>query len=589
MALDGVYLSRLKQEIESAALGARVDKIAQPSREELVITLRWRGDGGKLLISASPQGPRIHFTGNAPENPQTPPMFCMLLRKHLAGAKLAALRQIGLDRILHLDFEAQDELGDPVTITLAVEIMGRHSNIVAIGPDGRILDAIRRVGLETSSVRQILPGMRYELPPQQDKLSLLEADTEDILARLAQGRDAELSKALMSALQGVSPILAREIAHYATRGVETLRADLTEEQSGRLAFYLKGLKSMLAAGESIPTMVLDPDTGKPRDFSCVRIEQYGTSMLTKAYDSCGALLDRFYADRDRIERVRQRSGDLLKLLANTSERIARKLANQREELKACALRELHKQKGDLISANLYTIQKGDVRAVVQNFYDPDGGSIEIELDARLTPVQNAQRYYALYRKADTAEKMLAKLIVQGEAELAYIDSVFDALTRASGEAELDAIRQELVAGGYVRAQARKGGARREDKLPPMRYRSKDGFVILSGRNNLQNDRLTLREARADDLWLHTQKIPGSHTIIVAEGRQVPDSTIEQAAVIAAYNSKARESRKVPVDYALARHVKKPGGARPGMVVYDHYRTLFVDPDEELVQALAESQ
>jgi len=583
MALDGIFLNRLAHEIREVAIGARVDKIAQPSREELVMTLRWRGGGGKLLMSASPQAPRIHFTGDAPENPAKPPMFCMLLRKHLSGAKLAEVRQIQLDRILHLDFETQNELGDQVTVTLAMEIMGRHSNLVVIGAEGRIIDAIRRVDLETSSIRQILPGMRYALPPAQNKLSLFEAEPAQVLERMDAGKDLELSKALMDVLQGMSPILCREIAHYATRGVDASFKALTDGQRQRLEFYLTQLTATVREYKSTPTMVLEP-SGKPKDFSFVPIHQYGAAMLTREYESCSGLLDSFYTHRDRMERVRQRSGDLLKLLANTSDRLTRKLAAQKEELLQCAKRDGLREKGDLISANLYTLKKGDARATVQNFYSPGEEYVDIELDPMLTPAQNAQRYYALYRKADTAEKMLVKLISQGEAELVYIDSVFDALTRASGESELDAIRSELAAGGYVRAHAKKGG-KREDKLAPMRYLSADGFTILSGRNNLQNDRLTLREARATDLWLHTQRIPGSHTIILAEGREVPKTTIEQACVIAAYNSKARDSGKVPVDFTPIRNVKKPGGAKPGMVIYDHYQTVIVDPDEALVRSL----
>jgi len=583
MALDGIFLNRLAHEIREVAIGARVDKIAQPSREELVMTLRWRGGGGKLLMSASPQAPRIHFTGDAPENPAKPPMFCMLLRKHLSGAKLAEVRQIQLDRILHLDFETQNELGDQVTVTLAMEIMGRHSNLVVIGAEGRIIDAIRRVDLETSSIRQILPGMRYALPPAQNKLSLFEAEPAQVLERMDAGKDLELSKALMDVLQGMSPILCREIAHYATRGVDASFKALTDGQRQRLEFYLTQLTATVREYKSTPTMVLEP-SGKPKDFSFVPIHQYGAAMLTREYESCSGLLDSFYTHRDRMERVRQRSGDLLKLLANTSDRLTRKLAAQKEELLQCAKRDGLREKGDLISANLYTLKKGDARATVQNFYSPGEEYVDIELDPMLTPAQNAQRYYALYRKADTAEKKLVKLISQGEAELVYIDSVFDALTRASGESELDAIRSELAAGGYVRAHAKKGG-KREDKLAPMRYLSADGFTILSGRNNLQNDRLTLREARATDLWLHTQRIPGSHTIILAEGREVPKTTIEQACVIAAYNSKARDSGKVPVDFTPIRNVKKPGGAKPGMVIYDHYQTVIVDPDEALVRSL----
>ncbi len=586
MALDGLFLSRIKNEIEAVALGSRIEKITQPSRELLIFALRWRGGSGKLLLCAAPEGPRIHFTATAPENPKTPPMFCMLLRKHLSGSKLVAVRQVGMDRILHLDFEATNELGDLVTLTVAVEIMGRHSNIVVIGPEGKVLDAVRRVDLETSSVRQILPGVRYVLPPMQDKLNLAETDSTAILASLDSGKNVELSKALMDVLQGTSPLVCREIAHYATRGMEMLHSDLDHQQRQRLTFALDGLINTIKTGGVTPTMVLEPK-GKPRDFSFIPIHQYGTAMLTKEYESCSILLDNFYTDRDRIERVRQRSGDLLKLLANTSDRIARKLAVQQEELKECAQRDELKMMGDLISANLYSLQKGDTKAVVQNFYHPQGKEIEIPLDPLLTPPQNAQRYYALYRKADTAEKMLIKLIAQGTEELAYIDSVFDALTRAAGEADLDAIRRELAAGGYVKRSSLSKQGQKEQKLAPIRYRSTDGILIMVGRNNLQNDQLTIKEAKAQDLWLHTQKIPGAHAIISTQGKEIPKTTIEQAAIIAAYNSKARNSTKVSVDFTPVKYVRKPNGAKPGMVIYDTYQTILVTPDEELVQSLLE--
>ena len=583
MALDGIFLSRVKAEIEAVAVGARVDKIAQPSREEIILHLRWRGGSGKLLLAASPQSPRVHWVQDAPENPKAPPMFCMLLRKHLMGGKLAEIKQVSLDRILQFKFESTNELGDPVDIFVVIEIMGKHSNIILVGQDNRIIDAIKRVNAETSSVRQVLPGMHYALPPAQDKLNLLEAGPAEIIQRLRIGKDIEFSKALCDTLEGTSPIVGREIAHYTTRGEERAVSEITAEQWTRLEFFLSDMIQKCKSGECVPTMVLEPE-GRPRDFSYIPIRQYGTAMLTREYESCCALLDTFYAQRDRTERVRQRSGDLLKLIANTSDRIARKLQNQREELKECAKREELKIKGDLISANLYVLQKGDSKAIVQNFYDENGGMVEIELDMLLTPAQNAQRYYSLYRKADTAEKMLQKLIVQGEEEFAYIDTVFDALTRASGEAELEALRQELAAEGYIR-RSKAAKHKREEKLPPLKYRSVDGFTILTGRNNLQNDKLTLKDSNNTDIWLHTQKIPGSHTVIVTEGREVPKTTLEQAGIIAAYNSKARESAKVPVDFTLVRYVKKPAGAKPGKVIYDKFETIIVTPNEELVRSL----
>jgi predicted ribosome quality control (RQC) complex YloA/Tae2 family protein len=585
MAFDGAFLSRVKNEIEQTALGAKLEKIAQPSRDELVLHLHRRDGGGRLLLSAGAGGPRVHFTAKTPENPLAAPMFCMLLRKRLAGARLGAVRQIGLDRILFLDFDAYSDLGDPVTVTLAAEIMGRHSNIIAIGPDGRVMDAIRHVNAETSSVRQVLPGIRYELPPLQGKLNPMEASADEILARIS-GRDVELSKALLERLEGLSPIVCRELAHYATRGVEVNASDLTQAHRERLAFALGNFSQGLREGACEPTLVAEP-SGRPREFTFIPVSQYGPAMLTRAYASCGELLDAFYAERDRMERVKQRSGDLLRFLANASGRLRRKLALQAEELRACAERDAYRVKADLINANAHALAKGMEKARLQNFYDESGGALEIALDPRLSPAQNAQRYYALYRKAATAEKALTEQMAQSEAELAYIDSVFDSLTRAAGIAELDAIRDELVQGRYLRRQGGKKDARRPQKLPPLRYRSSDGFLILAGRNNAQNDQLTLRESKPDDIWLHTQKIHGAHVVIATQGTAVTQRALEEAACIAAYQSQGRESGKVPVDYALVRHVKKPAGARPGMVTYANFKTLLVSPDERLVESLAE--
>lgn len=589
MALDGIYLRFLKQELEKACLGSRVEKIAQPGRDELILQLRGREGSKKLLLSGGASSPRIHLIREVPENPKTPPMFCMLMRKHLGGGRLVAIRQMGLDRILHLDFEAANELGDPVTITVILEIMGRHSNLIVVDGAGKIIDSIRRVDVTTSRVRQILPGMTYLPPPAQDKKSILEEELPSFVKELGQGREVELSKALMERLEGFSQVSCREAAHYATRGEDRLATELSEEQGERLAFFLEQTAQRLREDRPVPTMILEPG-GRPKDFCCLPVRQYGTAMVTREFESLSILLETFYADRDRMERLRQRSGDLLNLLAATSDRIVRKLSYQREELLECAQREELKQKGDLIGANLYRISQGDSRVVVENFYHEAGEEIEIELDPRLSPTQNAQRYYALYRKADTAEKHLQKLIAQGEEEAVYLDSVFDALTRADGEAELDAIRRELAESGYLRRGRQEGKkkATKEQKLPPLRYRSSDGFPILCGRNNVQNDRLTLKEARASDLWLHTQKIPGSHVIIQTGEKDIPDTTLLEAASIAAFHSKGRNSSKVPVDYTRVKHVKKPGGAKPGMVIYEQYQTLLAQPDELLVRSLEDN-
>ncbi|MCL2579446.1 MAG: NFACT family protein [Oscillospiraceae bacterium] len=589
MPLDGLYLHFLKHEIEEKALGARVDKIVQPSREELIFHLRGKEGTHKLLLCGSASNPRLHFVEETPENPKEPPMFCMLLRKRLGGGRLTGIQQVGLDRILHLEFSALNELGDAVGYIVAIEIMGRHSNVIAMDQNGKILDSLRRVDAETSRVRQILPGLTYCLPPSQHKHNLLDSEVVQVVDYLRTRGDIPLDKALADNLEGFSALACREAVFYVTRGAEVPVGSLTDQQADRLFFYLKELQSALAEGKPNPTMILEKE-GRPRDFSCMPVNQYGTSMMVREFPGCSGLLERFFAERDRIERIRQRSGDLLTMLASASDRVTRRVAAQREELLQCAERESLKQMGDLISANLFTIHKGEAKTVVQNFYDPEGGEIVIQLDPLLTPTQNAQRYYTLYRKADTAEKHLSKLITQGEEEIVYLDSVFDALTRAAGGQELEAIRLELAGSGYLRrAAAKKGGkAVRPQKLSPLRYRSSDGLTILCGRNNVQNDALTLKEAGKTDLWLHTKNIPGSHVIVLTEGRQVPDATIRQAAIIAAYNSKGRESAKVAVDYTQIKNVRKPGGSKPGMVIYDYYKTILVDPDEEVVRELTES-
>ena len=586
MALDAIYLSFLKEEIEDVAMEARVDKIYQPSREEIVLVLRFRGGTARLLLSASAASPRIHFTKIDLENPKAPPMFCMLLRKHLGSGKLIGVRQDGMERILFLDFETVNEMGDLTTITVVCEIMGRHSNIIITDRDGKILDAVKRIDESMSSVRQVLPGMHYTLPPQQNKKSLLRHTPDDIIDSMRAGRDVEVSKALMEQIQGISPIIAREAAFYATRGLDMTVSELREGQLDRLRFFLGQLGETVGKRTPQYTMVTDLK-GKPKDFAFIPVHEYGTSMLTQSFESPSQLLDSFYSERDRIERMKQRSHDLLKMLMNTSERITRKIATQREELRECENRDMLRIYGDLLAASAHQIQKGQTKAVLQNFYEEGCPLVEIPLDPMRTPIQNSQHYYTEYRKAATAQEKLGELITKGEEELVYIESVFDLVTRTTGESELSAIREELSSQGYIRHDRRKG--KKPEKLAPLRYCSSDGFTILCGRNNIQNDRLTLKDSRNFDVWFHTQKIPGSHTVILTEGREVPNRTLEEAAVIAAYNSKARDSAKVPVDYTLIKNVKKVPGAKPGMVIYENFQTAVVDPDAALVERLRVSK
>ena len=584
MALDGAFLACLRQEIWDSLPAARIDKIHQPGREELIIALRYKGGNRKLYLSAGANSPRIHFTDTAPENPAQPPMFCMLLRKRLTGGRLAAIRQEGWERALYLDFDCINELGDPVRLTLAVEIMGRHSNIILIGPDGIIIDSIKRVDPAMSSVRPILPGLRYEVPPAGgDRHDLSHHTPADVMSALQAGRNAPLSKALQAVVTGLSPLSCREIAFRATAGLDTPVAEMAPREWEKLADCLERTRNAVLTGERrVPYLVTKAD-GTPLEYSFQTIIQYGPETIGRELDSFSALLDTFYAGRAAAERMRVKGHDLLKILQNSMERVSRKLNVQRQELAAAAGRETLRLYGDLINANMHLIPHGAASAELINYYDENCAPITVPLDPALSAAANAQKYYKDYRRAQTAERMLTDRIAAGEQELVYLESVFDSLSRATTTRELDELRMELEAEGYLRRQ--RGKQKPPPPMKPLTFRSDDGFTIYVGRNNLENDRLTLRVAKGSDYWLHTKNIPGSHVIVVCEGQTPPDRTLEQAAILAATHSKAADSVQVPVDYAQARYVKKPSGAKPGMVIYTDNRTAYVNPDPALCARL----
>jgi len=581
MALDGAFLYAIKSELQPL-IGGRVEKIHQPSREEVIISIRTRSGSKKLYISANAGSARVHITENSVDNPQTPPMFCMLLRKRLGSGKLIDIRQDGLERILFLDFECVNELGDIVTVTLACEIMGRCSNLIIINEEGRVIDSIKRVDEEMSRERMVLPGMKYTMPPRDDRLNFLTAEPEEIVLRLKSFESKELSKALIRVFEGISPILAREWTFFAGRGMHLESDTIGGDQLDRLLFAIKRTREQLLGGKCCFSAVSDKE-GQLKDFSFVRLSQFGTLMYTKELNSASELLDYFYSERDRAARTKQRANDLFKLLMNLTDRTSRRIAAQRDELEACADKDHAKLCGDLISANMYRIQKGDSSATVENFYDEACPQVTIELDVRKTPAQNAQHYYNEYKKSVTAEEKLAVQIKKGEEELQYLESVFDSLTRATSENDIIQLRLELREQGYLRYAG--GKAKPPKALPPIEYKSSDGFTILVGRNNKQNDQLSLKFAEKSDIWLHTQLITGSHVLILTDGETPPDKTIEEAAVIAAVNSSGRNSGLVPVDYCLAKFVKKPTGAKPGKVIFTNYKTAFVKPDSELEQRL----
>ena len=574
MPIDGAFLYNLRREIDLVAAETRVDKVNQPSRDEIIISLHKRGFSGKLIFTIS--DPRVHFTDQNYENPAQPPMFCMLMRKYFTGARYVGSYQDGLERAVRFDFDTYNELGDNITVSILIEIMGRNSNIILL-EGNRIIDAIRRTSVE-SSKRIILPGAVYEPPESQNKISLITADVKSVAAKIrdSQGR---LSDRLLGLLDGVSPLVAREIAFYATESADSETLDDTAYM--RLIGMLEGVKSSIENGQ--PTLLLRSGT-TPYDFSYIPINQYGKMAECKAFESFSALLDSFYAERRHQENMKRRTADLMKLITNTVERISRKINKQRAELKACENKENLRICGELLKANIGMVERGDTVCEVINYYDPECKPLRIKLDERLTPAQNAQKYFKDYKKAHTAEEMLTKLIEDSEQEMIYLESVFDALSRAECENDIAEIRLELADSGYIRRQATAKKQQKNRALPPYHYRSNDGFDIYVGRNNRQNDILTLKTAERSDIWLHTKDIHGAHVIIDARGGEVPDSTIIEAAEIAAYHSKGRHSSSVPVDYVRASKVKKPSGARPGMVIYEGQNTVYVTAGEEKIKS-----
>lgn len=585
MPLDAACLTALVGELRPALEGAKVDKIFQPGQNEIVLHLRTKSGNQKLLLTANPSHPRLQWTGLNRENPAAPPMFCMLLRKHLTGARVLSVTQPPMERVVDLELETRNELGDLVSRHLILEAMGRRSNLILTDEQGRITDCMRKVDAELSQLRPVLPGLYYHLPPaREDKRNPLETGRETLAQLLeAAPSEAEAADWLLDCFTGFSPLLCREIAYRAggDTGVRLHQLDA----SGRLR--LLDAFAQVIAGISAPEPTALFQAGVPKDFSFLPVEQYEGLLERRRYDSFAQLLDDFYAARETGERVRQRGQSLLKSLTNARNRQARKLQLQTKELAQARDREQYRICGDLITANLYRMRKGERSLTAVNYYDPECRELTVALDPLLTPQQNAAKYYKRYTKAKTADAVLTEQLAKGKAELDYLDSVLESLERAEGERDLNEIRQELEDGGYLRAQK---GAKKQPKRArpqPMEFTSSAGLRISVGRNNTQNDQLTCKMAGKSDLWLHTQGIHGAHVILWTQGMQPDEQSVLEAACLAAWFSQGRGGGKVPVDYTPVKYVKKPGGARPGMVVYTTYRTIYVTPEEGVVKALAE--
>lgn len=576
MPLDAICLQGVVGELAPQLTGSRIEKIQQPARDQIILLLR---GSRRLFLNAGANQPRIHLTEQLRDNPSQPPMFCMLLRKHLSGGIIESVRQEPLERVVTLTVLASDEMGERSRFTLVWEGMPRRANLILCDRDGRIIDCLRRVDLEAEQDRQVLPGLFYRLPTRQDKRSPLSVTEEEFAALLGRAApDAPLDGWLLDTFTAISPLVARELTVRACGST-----DAPASQGNALWDVFSRWQRDVNENAFTPTLI--KRNGSLADFTYGPVTQYGTYAETEIYDSFSHLLDDFYEKREQAERVKQKGRDLLKTATTARDRVRRKLAAQEKELAACLDRDHLRICGELITANLYRMERGQSRLTAQNYYDENCAYMDIPLDVRLSPQENAARYFKQYAKAKTAEKYLTAQLQRGREELQYLESVLQELAQAESEQDFNDIRTELTDGGYLRGRGKKQpGFQRASK--PREFRSSAGLRILVGRNNRQNDRLTTKDADKRDIWLHTQKIHGSHVILCTGGAEPDERSLMEAASLAAYFSQAQSSTKVPVDYTPVKFVKKPAGAKPGMVVYTTYQTMLADPDEELVKRLA---
>lgn len=581
MPLDALCLRGVVRELEQQIVNARIEKIQQPARDQVILTLR---GNRKLLLNAGSSQPRIHLTTLSRENPAAPPMFCMLLRKHLAGGYVTALEQAGLDRVVMLTIRVMDELGVPGERRLVLECMGRNANLILLDADGRIIDCLRRVDLEMNQQRQILPGLFYHLPAIPDKEDPLTVQRDAFAGLLAQADpEKQIDRWLLDSFFCLSPLVCRELAYQGCGETDARRLFLNDTACQNFIDTFFHWQDSVKQDSFTPFLITIEN--RPYDFSYFPILQYGSTGAGEVFDSFSELLDSFYAVREQQERIRQKGRDLLKAATTARDRVARKLALQEKELAQTQNREQLRIRGELITANLYRMERGQSILQAEDYYQEGCPVVEIPLDPLLTPQQNAGKYFKQYNKAKTAEHYLWEQIHNGREELAYLESILDELSRAELEQDFQDARAELQAGGYLK---NRGSSRREMKRTPSKpreFRSSSGLKILVGRSNSQNDRLT-RDALKWDVWFHTQKIHGSHVILCTNGEAPDQQSMTEAAILAAYYSQGRDGSRVAVDYTQVKNVKKPAGAKPGMVVYTPYQTAYVTPKEDVVRSLS---
>ncbi len=576
MPMDGVMLGFVARQLDTILRDGRVDRVIQPEKDEIHLMIRSQGANYRLVLSAAANAARVHLSEHAKTGPMEPPMLCMLFRKYLCGGRVLAVRRIAGDRILEINVSNLSELGDPVTRTLVVEIMGRHSNIILRTEDGRIIDAARHVGQDISRVRQVMPGLPYAYPPTQGKLDPETADAEAVASAL-ENAGGKLEKAIGASIAGFSPQAAREAAVRIGMDGSALVSEINVQAAANaLCDYFHQMPSLS------PCVVTLDDLGAPTDVFPFPQKHLPTGK-TAQFDDPSAALDAYFYERDRRDRLNQRSASLAHTIKNHIERCEKKIAIQNEALESAARMEEYRQSGELLQANLYRLQKGEAVATVENYYSENCEPVSIPMDVSLSPAQNAQRYFKLYQKARGAKTLAADQKEKAEQELAYLEQMEDDLRKCTDARGLAELREMLVASGHVRQPVSRVKARKEAPSQPMKFLSSDGIEIEVGKNALQNERLTMG-ARGNETWLHAQKMPGSHVLIHTEG-DVPEATLMQAAMLAAYYSKGVRSAQVPIDATLRRYIKKPGGTPAGFVTYTHQRTLYITPSEAEIKSI----
>lgn len=589
VAYDGIAVSNIVYELKEKFTGGRIDKIYQPRNDEIIFSVRSVKEGNfKVLLSANSMNPRIHITDIKKENPVSAPMFCMVLRKHIAGGRILDIRQPDFERMIVIDVESMNEMGDLGVKHIITEFMGKYSNIILTDEDVRILDSIKHVTHDKSSVREILPGGTYEMPPSQNKMNPMELDFEEFRKNADEKSGYTLQALIYKSYTGISPAYASEICFNAGYDASDRAEQIGSDGIKRLYDSFEADVKKIKNGEFTPHIVYDTD-GSVTDFFSLTSNQYG-ERERKYFDSFSKLLEEFYYKKDEKYHVRQRAHDIRRTVLSNIERCSRKLEIQIKSIKDTENMDYYKLCGELITANIYSIEEKADRFTALNYYEEDMPEIVIKLDPMLTASENANKYYAKYNKAKRTRAAAAEQKKQTEEELNYLESVLTSIESSEDDSDIREIKAELAAQGYIKAKKiPKGKTQVLKKSKPMHFISSDGIDIYVGKSNVQNDELTIKFADSDDIWLHTKNIPGSHVIIKCGSETPPDRTIVEAAVIAATYSKAKESSKVPVDYTARKNVKKPGGAKPGMVIYERNKTLYVDPDPNLVSKLEKNQ